>query len=89
MLLALVLGFALGLGALFAWRSHGRAERRCGMRRIAVLPFDNLGDTTEAYFADGVSDAVRSKLTALPGLAVIARTSSVQYRGCGRPRHRA
>jgi len=46
---------------------------------IAVLPFENLGDSTDAYFADGITDAVRGKLTAIPGLAVIARASSAQY----------
>jgi serine/threonine-protein kinase len=80
-LLAMVIGFAIGLGVLFAWRrDHGHGTET-EVRRIAVLPFENLGDTSEAYFADGVSDAVRSKLTTLAGLAVIARTSSIQYRG--------
>ena len=82
-LLALVLGFAIGLGVLFAWRRDRSAATpaESNVRRIAVLPFENLGDTSQAYFADGVSDAVRSKLTTLPGLVVIARTSSTQYRG--------
>jgi serine/threonine-protein kinase len=47
--------------------------------RIAVLPFENIGDTADAYFADGVADAVRGKLTELRGLEVIARASSVSY----------
>jgi TolB-like protein/Tfp pilus assembly protein PilF len=87
-LLALVLGFAIGLGVLFAWRRGDHADAspvETNVRRIAVLPFDNLGDTSQAYFADGVSDAVRGKLTALPGLVVIARTSSIQYRGGSKP----
>jgi serine/threonine-protein kinase len=52
-----------------------------GPRRLAVLPFENLGDSADAYFADGVTDAVRGKLVALPGLQVTARGSSSQYRG--------
>jgi len=47
---------------------------------VAVLPFENLGDSSDAYFADGVSDAIRGKVTSLQGLAVIARSSSDQYR---------
>ena len=35
--------------------------------RMAVLPFDNLGDSADAPFADGISDAVRDKLAALRG----------------------
>lgn len=50
-------------------------------KRIAVLPFDNVGDSSDAYFAEGVADAVRGKLTSIPALQVTARTSSVQYRG--------
>jgi eukaryotic-like serine/threonine-protein kinase len=48
--------------------------------RLAVLPFDNLGDSADAYFADGMTDAVRGKLTAIPGLEVIAPASSGEYR---------
>ena len=39
-----------------------------------------MGDAESAYFADGVTDAVRGKLSGLPGLQVIASTSSDQYR---------
>ena len=69
------------------WRSRepgadqAAAAVRTGERVIAVLPFENLGAPSDIYFADGVSDAVRGKLASLPALTVIARTSSVQYRG--------
>ena len=55
-----------------------------GSRRLAVLPFENLGDSADAYFADGVTDAVRGKLSGLPGLQVTARSSSSQYRKTGK-----
>ncbi|HET6577482.1 MAG TPA: serine/threonine-protein kinase, partial [Gemmatimonadales bacterium] len=77
------LGFILGLGVLFAWLRFdggGRGGATTGPKLLAVLPFESVGDSTEAYFADGVSDAVRGKLAALPGLQVIAGTSSGQYR---------
>ena len=51
---------------------------------LAVLPFENLGDSTTEYFADGVTDAVRGKLSSLPGLQVIASTSSNEYKGSGK-----
>ncbi len=77
-------GFLLGLGVLFAWRrSHAGSDSTGGSepKALAVLPFENLGDSADAYFADGLADAVRGKLTALPTLAVIARASSEPYRG--------
>jgi serine/threonine-protein kinase len=79
----LLLGVAIGLGVLFAWRKHGdpAPAAASGPPTIAVLPFDNLGDSTDSYFADGVTDAVRGKLTALSGVRVIARGSSEPYRG--------
>ncbi|MEZ0332373.1 MAG: protein kinase [Gemmatimonadales bacterium] len=71
-----------GLGILFARRTSHRWEEAngAGLTRLAVLPFENLGDSADAYFADGVTDEVRGKLAALPGLEVIARTSSGQYK---------
>jgi non-specific serine/threonine protein kinase len=50
-------------------------------KRIAVLPFENLGSPDDAYFAEGMSDEIQSKLAGLPGLAVIARGSTLEYRG--------
>ena len=78
---SLGLGFLVGVGVLFAWRSHSpSAAATGGPTRLAVLPFDNLGDSADAYFAEGVTDAVRGKLTGLPGLEVTAPASSGQYR---------
>jgi eukaryotic-like serine/threonine-protein kinase len=74
------LGFFIGVGVLFAWRSRSAPSTPLGAVRVAVLPFENLGDSSDAYFADGLTDAVRGKLTALPGLAVIASASSSQYK---------
>jgi serine/threonine-protein kinase len=80
--LALLLGLLIGGGALFAWRrTHTETAAAGDERRIAVLPFQNLGDTADAYFADGITDAVRGKLTALPTMVVTASNSSAQYRG--------
>ena len=78
---ALTAGLLIGGGLLFAWRHGGRgAETPMGTRVVAVLPFDNLGDSADAYFADGVSDEVRTKLGQVAGLEVIARGSSLEYR---------
>ena len=78
----LAVGFLLGLGVLFAWRrGQPEAEPASSERRVAVLPFENLGDSADAYFADGMTDAVRGKLTAIQGMRVTASNSSSQYRG--------
>ncbi len=50
------------------------------LKRIAVLPFENLGAPEDDYFADGIADAVRGKLTLLSGIQVIARGSSTPYK---------
>jgi TolB-like protein/tetratricopeptide (TPR) repeat protein len=52
---------------------------------LAVLPFENVGDSADTYLADGFSDAVRGKLAALPGVQVIAGASSSDYRHTAKP----
>jgi eukaryotic-like serine/threonine-protein kinase len=79
--------FVLGLlvtatMGMFVWQRAHRAVEDTGKgpKLVAVLPFDNMGSPDEEYFADGVTDAVRGKLTGLPGLEVIASNSSSQYK---------
>jgi eukaryotic-like serine/threonine-protein kinase len=87
--LTLVAGILIGLGVLFAWRrNHAGGEEAEGARRIAVLavlPFENLGRSEDEYFADGVTDAVRGKLAAIPSVQVIARSSSEPYKKANKP----
>jgi serine/threonine-protein kinase len=81
--LALATGFLLGLGVLFGWLRSHRGVEPAGpgtTRLLAVLPFENLGDSTDQYFADGITDEVRGKLATLPGIQVIASASAAQYR---------
>ena len=48
---------------------------------VAVLPFSNLSaDADNAYFADGVHDAILTHLARVPGLKVTSRTSVMPYR---------
>jgi serine/threonine-protein kinase len=76
------LALVLGLGLLFGWGRTHRPDPAAtgGAKRLAVIPFENLGPAADEYFADGVADAVRGKLAALPGLQVIASNSSAQYK---------
>ena len=81
------LGFLLGLGVLFGWlrRNSDPAARAAAAaaatKRLAVLPFENLGDSADGYFADGMTDEVRGKLATLNGLQVIAHRSAAEYKG--------
>ncbi len=79
-LITLLLGFAVGLGLLFAWRRGHGGETASGPRLVAVLPFENVGAPADDYFADGMTDAVRGKLTSLPGLQVTSSASSAEFR---------
>jgi eukaryotic-like serine/threonine-protein kinase len=86
--LLLGLGFLLGLGVLFGWLRSYRGAEPTGpgtTRLLAVLPFENLGDSTDEYFADGITDEVRGKLATLGGLKVIASSSAGQYKRSSKP----
>lgn len=77
---------SIGAGFLFAWRRHDSGTATAaGPVRVAVLPFDTQGDTANAYLADGIAGEIRGKLSALPGLRIIATTSSNQYRHTQKP----
>ncbi|MBV9880714.1 MAG: protein kinase [Gemmatirosa sp.] len=60
-------------------------DAAAGTQRLAVLPFENLGRPEDAYVADGLADEIRGKLAAVPGMIVIARASSNQYRQTTKP----
>jgi serine/threonine-protein kinase len=53
--------------------------------RLAVLPFQLIGDSADAYIADGMADEVSVKLTNVPGFELIARNSASQYRTPQKP----
>ncbi|HWE49679.1 MAG TPA: protein kinase, partial [Bryobacteraceae bacterium] len=49
---------------------------------IAVLPFANMSsDKENEYFSDGLTEEILNLLAKIPGLKVIARTSSFAFRG--------
>jgi TolB-like protein/Flp pilus assembly protein TadD len=94
MIVALGVAGVLLLGAILwkASRSRDPAARSAAtpttaaaMQRLAVLPFENLGRPEDAYVVDGLTDEIRSKLAGVPGLQVIARASSNQYRETRKP----
>jgi TolB-like protein/DNA-binding winged helix-turn-helix (wHTH) protein len=53
---------------------------------LAVLPLDNLsGDSSQDYFADGMTDELITMLAKDSTLRIVSRTSVMQYRGARRP----
>ena len=75
--------------AVLGWRQFGPSRSAAGPRAsavpdrsIAVLPFVNASpDSTNQYFSDGLSEDLIIALSQLPGLRVIGRESSFQFRG--------
>jgi DNA-binding winged helix-turn-helix (wHTH) protein len=62
------------------------AARRPEIGSIAVLPLDNLsGDTSQEYFAEGMTDELITMLAKGSTLRVVSRTSVMAYRGARRP----
>src|SRR2546422_10702423 len=50
--------------------------------RVAVLPFANMSpDSSDSYFADGITEEIISTLSGVSGLNVISRTSVMSYKG--------
>ena len=47
---------------------------------LAVLPFENLGNLQDEYFADGITEEITTSLARLSGLGVISRTSAMLYK---------
>ena len=58
--------------------------RSTGLKKIVVLPFENLGPAEDAYFAAGMTEEITSRLAVASGLGVISRTSAVQYDRTGK-----
>ena len=62
---------------MFLWRGNARKGPR--VRRIVVLPFENLGSSDDGYFAAGVTEEISSRLANLSGLSVISRVTANGY----------
>jgi TolB-like protein/DNA-binding winged helix-turn-helix (wHTH) protein/tetratricopeptide (TPR) repeat protein len=83
-IVALALVLTLAILALWRFRSHGGAPTR--IRSLAVLPLDNIsGDSSQNYFADGMTDELITDLAQISALRVISRTSVMAYKGARKP----
>ena len=78
--LSIVASIAIIL-AIWGWMKTPEVRSE-GYESIAVLPFDNyMGDATQDYFVDGMTEAIIAELARLKGLKVISRTSVMRFRG--------
>jgi TolB-like protein/DNA-binding winged helix-turn-helix (wHTH) protein/Tfp pilus assembly protein PilF len=83
-----VTAIALGLAAIVAlvWVRQSSAPPSATIRSLAVLPLENLsGDTSQEYFADGMTDELIATLGQISALRVISRTSVMQYKRARKP----
>jgi len=73
--------------AVIARRHPGFLERESALQphepvpsRVAVLPFENRGDSADAYFAEGMAEELTTALAKVPGLRVAAPSVVLGYR---------
>jgi TolB-like protein/Flp pilus assembly protein TadD len=79
--IAVALLVVLGFFGLERLRGSGSESRPQGAASIAVLPLANeSGEAGQQYFSDGISEDLITALSQFPGLKVIGRTSSFQFR---------
>jgi TolB-like protein/Flp pilus assembly protein TadD len=80
----IVVGAAVVTGIHF-WqqaRSGSPAATAISDKSIAVLPFVDMSEKKDQeYFADGMAEEIIDLLVKIPGLKVISRTSSFQFKG--------
>jgi eukaryotic-like serine/threonine-protein kinase len=76
-MIAGVLAFvALAAAAYFFWPRNNQT-----IDSIAVLPFANVSaDPSMEYLSDGITDGIIDKLSGLPNVKVISRTSAFRYK---------
>jgi len=73
-----ILSFAVAIGlGMMVWNHKSAAPVP---KSVAVLPFENLsGDPDNAYFAEGIQEAILTRLAGIADLKVISRTSTQRY----------
>jgi TolB-like protein/DNA-binding winged helix-turn-helix (wHTH) protein/Flp pilus assembly protein TadD len=80
------LALVLSLPILAVWLFHSYRPAPTRIRSLAVLPLENLsGDTSQNYFADGMTDELITDLAQISALRVISRTSAMVYKGARKP----
>ena len=73
----LVVALAAAVGAMI-WKTE--FVHHPPTTGIAVLPFENLSDKENTYFADGIQNEILTKLAGIGDLKVISRSSTAKYK---------
>lgn len=77
---AITLVLIVAIAWLFV-RNVSRTTALPPIRSLAVLPLQNLsGDSTQEYFADGMTESIIGRLSGIRELRVISRTSSMRFK---------
>jgi len=80
------LALVLLMASLAAWRFYSSSRSSHVIRSLAVLPLESLSsDTSQDYFADGMTDELISDLGQINALRVISRTSVMTYKHVRKP----
>ena len=80
LILATIIVAAVAL-AYLGYSRFGGPGNRAGISSLAVLSFTNSGDDPEKeYLSDGISESLINRLSQLPGMKVIANSSSSRYK---------
>jgi len=78
-LLLLIASFAI-------WKFHSAHHAAPSIRSLAVLPLESLSnDSSQDYFADGMTDELITDLGQISALRVISRTSVMTYKHARKP----
>ena len=86
LLLLLLVGTLVAVNAAGLRDRFFPASRAAQIHSIAVIPLANLsGDSSQEYFADGMTDELITALAKNRNLRVVSRTSAMQYKGIKRP----
>jgi TolB-like protein len=79
-----VVVLALAAASVLVGRLHLKSEATIAVadKSIAVLPFVDMSEKKDQeYFADGITEEVLDRLAKVPGLKVVGRASSFQFKG--------
>ena len=79
---ALILAASVAIAALSAFAYFFFLRNKPPINSVAVMPFVNVSkDPNTEYLSDGISDNLINDLSQLSQLKVIARSSTVRYKG--------